>query len=309
MNTLARPRRASVTETKRNGAAGHIAAPSLFTWRRIRRLELHRYAAVDGRFGAGVGALTGCCDRADAGGRVVIETELVLPVAIGNPEVDEVRGFRADEGLAGVKRQTDRFAVELGLGRGAEAADTKSGERLVLIALRSIPGGAAADRPELHVLWQEAQIHVVVGLNCPGRIVLGVAVRKAGYAGDAGTKQAALVKCVVVGELPVSQGRHVEVALVGQVEGELQTGNHVALGGSQEGVFRVGVHADFERNVVQRPYAEGLGVEDFVEAEGGAEQAVVSVPTTPLTLNPQDGSPILARRGGGVMTRRRHPAR
>src|SRR5260370_31840618 len=108
---------------------GNIAAPSLFTWRRIRRLELHRHAAIDGRFGAGVGALTGCRNRADAGHRIVIEAELVLPVAVGNPEVDEVRVFRADKGLAGVKRQTDRLAVEFGLRGGGEPGPTwKGGE-------------------------------------------------------------------------------------------------------------------------------------------------------------------------------------
>src|ERR1700732_1210494 len=62
-----------------------------------RWLELHGHAAIDGRFGAGVGALAGCCDGADAGHCVVIEAELVLPVAVGNPEVDEVRVLRTDE--------------------------------------------------------------------------------------------------------------------------------------------------------------------------------------------------------------------
>src|ERR1700694_4659773 len=97
----------------------------VFTWRMIRQLELHRNAGIERRFGAGVGACTGRRKRADAGHRIVVEAELVLPVAIGNPDVNEVRVLRACEGLAGVKRQADRFAVELGLGSGAEPTRTR----------------------------------------------------------------------------------------------------------------------------------------------------------------------------------------
>ena len=86
-------------------------------------------------------------------------------------------------------------------------------------------------------------------------------------------KQTALVERVVVDFL-VGQGRDVEIALVGKVEGELQTGDEVALGGREEAVFRVAVGADFERDVMQRPHGEGLGIEDFVPAEGAADQAV-----------------------------------
>src|SRR5207302_1371080 len=67
-----------------------------------RRLELYRDAPIDGRLGAGVGALTIGSERADAGHRIVVEAELVLPVAIGDPEIDEVRILRAHESLAGV---------------------------------------------------------------------------------------------------------------------------------------------------------------------------------------------------------------
>src|SRR5216684_104836 len=92
----------------------------IFAWRRIGRLELHRDAGVERRLGAGVRACTGCRERADAGHRIVVEAELVLPVAIGNPYINEVRIFGACEGFAGIEGQTDRFAVELGLGGGAE---------------------------------------------------------------------------------------------------------------------------------------------------------------------------------------------
>ena len=72
----------------------------------------------------------------------------------------------------------------------------------------------------------------------------------------------------------VGQRRDVEVALVGKIEGELQTGDEVTLGRSQEGIFRIGVGADLERNIMQRPHREGMGVEDFVPAERRADQAV-----------------------------------
>ena len=69
-----------------------------------------------------MGALTGCREGADAGHRIVVEAEFVLPVAVGHPEVNEVRVFRAPHSLAGIERQADRFAVELDLGGGAETA-------------------------------------------------------------------------------------------------------------------------------------------------------------------------------------------
>jgi len=106
------------TEKWRRGE--HRGAIAFSPVEMIRWSELHGHAGIDGRFGAGVGALAGCCDGADAGHCVVIEAELVLPVAVGNPEVDEVGVLRADEGLGGVEGQTDRFRVELGLGGGAE---------------------------------------------------------------------------------------------------------------------------------------------------------------------------------------------
>ena len=78
----------------------------------------------------------------------------------------------------------------------------------------------------------------------------------------------------MVEELPVHQRRDVEVALIGQIERELQTGYDVTLGRGEIVILCLGIHADFERNVVQRAHAKGVGVEDFVPAEGRAEQAV-----------------------------------
>ncbi len=120
---------------------------------------------------------------------------------------------------------------------------------------------------------QEAEIHVVIGLDRPGRLEVHVAVVDGRSRRARRAEQTALGKGVVVDFL-VGQRRDVEVALVGQIERELQAGDEVALGRRQEVVFGVGVGADFERDVMQRPDAEGLGVEDFVPAEGGAEQAV-----------------------------------
>ena len=111
----------------------------------------------------------------------------------------------------------------------------------------------------------------------------------------------------MVGEFPVHQGRYVEVALVGQVERELQTGDDVALGRSEVVVLGVGVHADFERHVMQRPDAEGLGAEDFVEAEGAAEQAVDFGCAGAVAGGEVDvEAGIDARRSGIVMTRLEH---
>ena len=91
------------------------------------RSELHSDATVHRGLGAAVGALAGRGDRADAGHGVVVEAELVLPVAVGHPEIDEVRVLVTPDGLPGVEGQTDRFAVELDLGRGARTG--QAGER------------------------------------------------------------------------------------------------------------------------------------------------------------------------------------
>src|SRR3984893_5209695 len=87
-------------------------------WRRIRRLELHRDASIGGRLGA-ASAWTGDTaygSRARKGGGVVVEAELVLPVAVGDPDVDEVRVFRAPDRLGSVHGQTDRLGVKFDLG-------------------------------------------------------------------------------------------------------------------------------------------------------------------------------------------------
>jgi len=51
-----------------------------------------------------VGAVTGGCDGEDVARWIVVEAELVLLIAIGDPEVDGVRVFLADKGLAGIER-------------------------------------------------------------------------------------------------------------------------------------------------------------------------------------------------------------
>src|SRR5271155_4683165 len=95
-------------------------------------------------------------------GPASVQTPGALPVAIGNPDINEVRVLRTREGLAGIERQTNRFRVELGLGCGSATEDPKW---FVLIAFWAVPSKATADREELHVFGQEAQIRVVVGLN------------------------------------------------------------------------------------------------------------------------------------------------
>src|ERR1700712_1460631 len=140
-----------------------------FTWEIIRWLELHSYAGVERALGAGIIARSR--SQGTGGTGRMVEAELVLPVAIGHPDVDEVRVLLAQEGLAGVKGQSDRFTVELGLGRRAA---TEASKGLVLVSFWSVPARTATDGEELQVLGQEAQIHVVVGLDRPGRIVIRV---------------------------------------------------------------------------------------------------------------------------------------
>jgi len=69
--------------------------------------------------------------------------ELVLPIAIGNPYIDEVRVFRSPEGLAGVEGQTDGFAVEFRL-VAVLNLPTPSDKR-EFVTFRSVPASTTAD--------------------------------------------------------------------------------------------------------------------------------------------------------------------
>jgi hypothetical protein len=82
-----------------------------------KRSKFHGDAGVERRLRAGVVAHT----RRDIanGAGLVIEAELVLPVAVGDPDVDEVGELRTPDRLRGVEGQTDRLGVELNRGRGA----------------------------------------------------------------------------------------------------------------------------------------------------------------------------------------------
>src|SRR3978361_840181 len=113
-----------------------LAAPS-FT-RTQEGSELDRDTGVQGLLGAGAG------HRADAGtAGVVIETELVFPVAIRDPDVHVVRVLRTPDHLAGIEGETDRLAVDLRLGLGV--SHRIEGQRVGLVALRPVESGSAAD--------------------------------------------------------------------------------------------------------------------------------------------------------------------
>src|ERR1700685_1552628 len=231
-----------------NGAADHRGAISR---RIIRRSELHCNAGIDSRFGAGVSAWRSrTCDGADAWSAIVIKTELVLPVAVGNPGGHELGVLLAPERLAGVEGQTDRFAVQRGLGCGSGIAGGACDKRSVLVALRAVPASTTADREILHALGEEAEIHIVVNFDGPRGVEARIAINEAAGANQV-IEEAALIERVVV-DLLVRQRRYVEVALVGKVEGELQTGDEVTLRGSEEGILRLSVGTDLERNVMQR---------------------------------------------------------
>src|ERR1700751_522849 len=109
-----------------------LAAPSSSV--QFNRSELHGDASVDRRLGAGVVAHAGRDVARRAGG--VIEAELVLPVAIGNPDVDEVGELRTPDRLRGIEGQTDRLGGELHSGR-------RAGKRIVFWALFAITGSPA----------------------------------------------------------------------------------------------------------------------------------------------------------------------
>src|SRR3569833_2867968 len=175
--------------------------------RPIKRSELYGHTGIHRLLGAGMVADTGR-DVANPAG-LVVDAELVLPVAISHPEIDVVRVFRAPDRFAGVEGQADRLRVQLD-------CRVHAGQRIVFVALLSVPSGATADGPELHVLGQEAKIHVVVDLDRPGRIEAAVAVRQTADAGNrTGKAGAALREGGAVVELPVHQRRDVDIALVG----------------------------------------------------------------------------------------------
>src|SRR3954470_8836945 len=86
---------------------------------RINRSELDGHARIQGRLRAGPGAHArsaaagnGAADRV-----VVVEAELVLPVAIGHPDIDHVALLLTKHRLRRVEGQADRLRVELDLGR------------------------------------------------------------------------------------------------------------------------------------------------------------------------------------------------
>ena len=88
----------------------------------------------------------------------MVKAELVLPVAPGDPQIDKVGVLRSHERLAGVEGQTDRFAVELCLGCGAEGARTRIERKAVGVTLGSIETGATADGEELRLGRQGAAL-------------------------------------------------------------------------------------------------------------------------------------------------------
>src|SRR5438045_4197705 len=96
----------------------HRGAIACHPGKTVRWLELHGDAGVERGFGA-ASAWTGNAAYSSRAGKrrgVMIEAELVLPVAVGHPYVDKVRVFRPPDRLGSVQRQTDRLGVEFDLG-------------------------------------------------------------------------------------------------------------------------------------------------------------------------------------------------
>ena len=137
-------------------------------------------------------------------------------------------------------------------------------------------GRATADREVLHVLRHEAQIHVVVGLDSPGRIVLGVSIDEAVKARNGSRKTiAALLEPAVIIELPVYQWRDVEIALVGQIELELQAAHRVLLLGCEGVVLDFPVGPEAERDVLDEARdRKRFAVRDLIETPRAAVEAI-----------------------------------
>src|SRR5215468_4355910 len=94
----------------------HRGAILLVTWREIRWSELEGDTGVERALGAGAVVLSGRSTVGAGERRVVIEAELVLPVAIGHPDVHEVGVLGTPDRLGDVHGQTDRLRVELDCG-------------------------------------------------------------------------------------------------------------------------------------------------------------------------------------------------
>src|SRR5579864_4010608 len=173
-------------------------------------LELDGHAGIHRLFGTAVVARA--LEQA-AGAAIVVQPELILPIAVRNPEIDEVGIFRPPERVAGIEGQANGFGIQCRHGR-------RTHYWILFIAFWTLPGCAAADRPESHGLRQEAEIHVVVGLYRPCRIEAPFTVDETGCARrgvrNAGRKKVALRKRVSARKLPISQRRNVEIPLVGQ---------------------------------------------------------------------------------------------
>src|SRR5260370_13155548 len=126
---------------RRGAHRGAIA----FDLETIRWLELHSDAGIERRLGAGAVAHGNGAQSGSAGqGPVVIEAELVLPVAVRHPNINEVGVFWPPNRLRGVEGQSDRFRVELDLPL-VYSVRRLVRQRLVVSTLPAVPGHAAAD--------------------------------------------------------------------------------------------------------------------------------------------------------------------
>ena len=114
---------------------------------------------------------------------------------------------------------------------------------------------------------QEAEVHRIVGLDIPRAVEARVAIERTADR-ERRDQERVVVPFLVV------QGRDVQMALVGKGERELETRDDVALGRTNIVVLGVGVATDLKRHVGERTPAEGLRMEQLVQAEGAAEQAV-----------------------------------
>ncbi len=112
--------------------------------------------------------------------------------------------LRSPHQLAGVKRQTDRLAVDFRLG---VVGRRKRISAVCAAAFRTVEAGAAADGEVLQVLGKEAQVHVVVHFHSPGAVEVGVAIRNTGEPGrDIGRRyERVVVPLLIVQRIDVEE--------------------------------------------------------------------------------------------------------
>src|ERR1700749_4461933 len=139
----------------------------------------------------------------------MVQTVLVLPIAISNPNIDKVGICRAPSHLARIERQANR------LGKNFRGCLIARGKRTILATLRTIKAGTTADC-ERQIIGKESQVHIVVHFKDPLWLEVRGAVCNARLADGRGTRQEGIVV-----DFLSKHRRYVDIALVGKIKSKL----------------------------------------------------------------------------------------